>query len=76
MALYRVRRPSSLTVEALGRTVDLDPSDLIDTDDPEGAAIVAEWADRGMLRQDSMVEQATAAPGEQRNTRRDHEEVA
>lgn len=71
--LYRVRRPSSLHVEALGRTVDLAPEDLIDTDDPEGAAIVAEWEPRGMLRADSAVEQATAAPGEMRTTRRDEE---
>lgn len=71
MALYRVRRPSCLNVEALGRTVDLDPSDVIDTDDPEGAAIVAQWFPRGLLRVDNSVEQATAAPGEMRTTKRE-----
>lgn len=70
MACYRVRRPSSLNVEALGRVVNLDPADVIDTDDPEGAAIVAEWFPRGMLRVDN-VEQATAAPGEMRTTKRE-----
>lgn len=73
MAQYRVRRPSSINVEALGRVVDLAPEDVIDTDDPEGAAIVAEWEPRGLLRQDNAVEQATAAPGEMRTTRREGE---
>lgn len=71
MALYRVRRASSINVEALGRVVDLDPADVIDTDDPEGAAIVAEWFGRGVLRADNTIEQATAAPGELRTTKRE-----
>lgn len=64
--LYRARKPQTAWVEALGREVYLDPAVPIDDEDPEGAAIVAEWGHRRILRRDAVVEQATAAPGEQR----------
>lgn len=75
MPLYRARRACTLYVEALGREVDITPANILDPDDPLDAAIIAEWGPRGLLRADSVVEQATAAPGEQRTTRRE-EEVA
>lgn len=69
MALYRARRKEVLMVEDLGREVVLDPSIPIDDEDPEGAAIVKRWGN-SHLRADSIVEAATAAPGEARATRR------
>jgi hypothetical protein len=68
--LYRSRRATTVMVEALGRTVDLSPVQSLDSENPDDAAIIAEWAHRGLLRADSQVEQATAEPGEARTTRR------
>lgn len=67
--LYRARRTEILFVPALDREVLLDPNIPIDSDDPEGAAIIARWGETH-LRADSQIEQATAAPGEARTTRR------
>lgn len=68
--LYRARRREILYVEELGREVLLDPSVPIDDQEMEGAAIVARWGNTH-LRADSLVEAATAAPGEQRQTQRE-----
>lgn len=67
--LYRARRSALVYVPGLDREVRLDPAIPIDDQDPEGAAIVARWGS-SLLRADSQVEAATAAPGEQRSTRR------
>lgn len=67
--LYRARRSAVVWVEGLNREVRLDPAIPIDDEDEEGAAIVARWGS-SLLRSDTQVEQATAAPGETRTTRR------
>ena len=70
MAVYRARVHQTVHVESLGRDVTLDPAVPLDDQFPEDAAVIAEWAKRGVVRLDNPVESATAAPGEQRNTRR------
>lgn len=67
--IYRVTEVGSVYVEALGRDVKLDPTREYDDRFPEDAAIIAEWAPRGLLRSPN-IESATAAPGETRNVRR------
>ena len=67
--LYRARSRAVVWVEGLNREVRLDPAIPIDDEDEEGAAIVARWGS-SLLRSDTQVEQATAAPGETRTTRR------
>lgn len=69
MAIYRVTQHMNVWVEALGRDVTLDPSVELDDEYPDDAAIIKEWAPRGVVRAPN-VESATAAPGEKRNTRR------
>lgn len=71
MALYRVRRNAVLYVEALGREVGLEQNQVLDSENPEDAPIIDRWPT--YLRRDSDVEQATAAPGEKRTTRRKEE---
>ena len=67
--LYRARKHALVWVPGLDREVQLDPAIPIDDQDPEGAAIVDRWGS-SLLRSDTQVEQATAAPGEARTTRR------
>lgn len=69
MAIYRVKERVSVWVEALGRDVSLDPAVELDDAFADDAAVIAEWAPRGLVRQPN-VEAATAAPGETRATRR------
>jgi hypothetical protein len=68
MALYRVRRACVLNVVSLGRTVDLREGQVLDSEDPLDAAIISQHPTQ--VRQDSVVEQATAGPGELRQTSR------
>ncbi len=67
--LYRAIKHSVVFVEALGRDVTLDPAVELDDQLHDDALVIAEWKPRGLLRA-SNVEQATAAPGESRTTRR------
>lgn len=67
--LYRAKKQMSVYVDALGRDVHLDPSIPLDENDAEDAEVIAAWKHRGVLFADN-VEAATAAPGEQRSTRR------
>ena len=69
MTLYRSRNHTVVFVEALGRDVTLDPAVELDDQLHDDALVIKEWAPRGLLRA-SNVEQATAAPGEVRTTRR------
>jgi hypothetical protein len=66
MAIFRVRRACILNIPELGRTVDLREGQALDSDDPLDAAIIA--AHPTQVRRDSVVEAATAAPGELRET--------
>lgn len=74
MTVYRATERMRVFVASLGRDVTLDPSKELDDQFPEDAAVIAEWAPRGMVRQPN-VEAATAAPGEMRNTRRPKKET-
>ena len=67
--LYRATKQCSVYVEALGRDVHLEPSIPLDDRDDDDRAVIKEWSHRGLVRQDN-IEAATAAPGEQRSTRR------
>lgn len=67
--LYRATRTGSVYVEALGRDVHIEPGIPLDDRDDEDAAVIKEWASRGVVRADN-IEAATAAPGEKRSTRR------
>lgn len=69
MTIYRAKERVTVWVEALGRDVTLDPAVELDEQFPDDAAVIAEWAHRGLLRSPN-VESATAAPGEARSTRR------
>lgn len=67
--LYRATRQTVVFVEKLGRDVTLDPAVELDDQLHDDALVIAQWKPRGLLRA-SNVEQATAAPGEARATRR------
>lgn len=67
--LYRSTVHTVVFVEKLGRDVTLDPAVELDDQLHDDAIVIAQWAPRGLLRA-SNVEQATAAPGETRTTRR------
>lgn len=47
---YRVREEMSVHVKALGREVPLQPANELDDAFPEDAAVIAEWAPRGLVR--------------------------
>lgn len=67
--LYRATKQCSVYVEALGRDVHLEPAVPLDDADADDAEVIKAWLGRGLVRQDN-IEAATAAPGEQRSTRR------
>lgn len=67
--LYRVSEEMSVWVEGLGRDVRLHAGQELDDQNADDAAIIKEWAPRGLLRAPN-IESATAAPGEVRSTRR------
>ena len=69
MTVYRVKQFMTVWVDALQRDVALDPAVELNDIYPEDAAVIAEWAGRGLVRAPN-VEAATSAPGEARSTRR------
>jgi hypothetical protein len=70
MTIYRAQEPMSVWVESLGREVHIKSRQELDDQFPEDAAVIKEWAHRGLVREVNPVESATAAPGEARSTRR------
>ena len=48
--IYRVQEPSVVYVEALGRDVTLKPGTELDDSFAEDAAVIKEWAGRGLVR--------------------------
>lgn len=67
--IYRLRGQDRIVVtDELGDPTVLDPGQPYDDQDPDDAKIVARWRD--LMVAENTVEAATAAPGEQRSTRR------
>ena len=51
MTIYRVTEPMTVNVKSLGRDVPLSPERDLDDTFPVDAAVIDEWAHRGVVRE-------------------------